>query len=122
MLENIMFEFYRGRTYSRDFSVSDWSFPISKIYFTVKEDIESKKHVLQKTLEDGITLVNEENGIRTYNLMICCTDTEHMKIDYDYVFDITIVSPGVDGDVIKQTICTGIVRLKGSATKPCNEC
>lgn len=122
MLENILFEFYRGDTYSRDFTVTGWSFPISKVFFTVKESVDKKNHVLQKTLDNGITFVDEENGIKTFNLKICCTDTDHMKTDFDYTFDIEIHSEGVNGEVIKKTIITGIVRLKGSATKSCNEC
>lgn len=121
-MENILFEFYRGDTYSRDFTISGWSLPISNVYFTVKEDIEKKNHVLQKKLNNGITLVSDEEETKTYNLNICCTDTDNMKIDNDYEFDIEIHSDGVDGEIIKKTIITGIVRLKGSATKTCNEC
>ena len=122
MLENILFEFYRGDTYSRDFTVTGWSSSISKVFFTVKEDINKKNHVLQKTLDNGITLVSDENGVQTYNLLICCTDTDHMKTDYDYTFDIEIHSEGAKGEMIKKTIITGVVRLKGSATRTCNEC
>ena len=122
MLENILFEFYRGDTYQRDFTVKGWSFPISKVFFTAKESVDKKNHVLQKTLDNGITFVDEENGVKTFNLKICCTDTDHMKTDFDYTFDIEIHSEGVNGEVLKKTIITGIVRLKGSATKTCNEC
>ena len=122
MVENILFEFYRGDTYTRDFTVTGWSFSVSKAFFTVKEDIEKKSYVLQKTLNNGITLVDESNGEKTFNLKICCSDTDHMKIDTDYTFDIEIHSEGVNGEMLKKTIITGIVRLKGSATRPCNEC
>lgn len=122
MLENILFEFYRGDTYQRDFTVTGWSFPISKVFFTVKESVDKKNHVLQKTLDNGITFVDEEDRIKTFNLKICCTDTDHMKTDFDYTFDIEIHSEGLNGEVLKKTIITGIVRLKGSATKSCNEC
>ena len=122
MLENILFEFYRGDTYQRDFTVTGWSFPISKVYFTVKESIDKKNYVLQKKLDNGITLVSDEDGTRTYNLFVCCTDTDQMKTDYDYTFDIEIHSDGVNGEVLKKTIITGIVRLKGSSTRTCNEC
>ena len=121
-MDNVLFSFYRGDTYQRDFTVTGWSFPISKVYFTVKEDTEKKKPVLQKTLNNGITLVSDEDGIKTFNLMICCTDTDHMKTGDDYVFDIEIHSKGINGEVLKKTIITGIVRLKGSATRTCNEC
>ena len=122
MLENILFEFYRGDTYQRDFTVTGWSFPISKAFFTVKEKEEYKTAVLQKTLENGITLVSDENGVKTFNLLIDSTDTNFMKADFDYVFDIEIHSDGLNGEMLKKTIITGIVRLKGSATRTCNEC
>ena len=121
IITDALFEFFRGDTYTRDFSVL-WSYPISKIYFTVKETVEGKKVFVQKTLDNGITLVDEdESGVKTYNLSICCTDTDNMKTDKDYVFDIEIHSQGVDGEVIKRTIVTGVVRLLGSATRTCNE-
>lgn len=121
-MENVLFEFYRGDTYQRDFTVQGWSFPISKVFFTVKENAEYKNHVLQKTLGKGITLADKTKDTETYNLTICCTDTEHMKTNFDYEFDIEIHSDGVEGDVIKRTIITGILRLKASSTKACNEC
>lgn len=116
------FEFYRGDTYERDFTLTGWSFPISKVYFTVKENVKDKNAVLQKTLNNGITIVSDEGGVKVFNLMICCTDTDNMKTDYDYVFDIEIHSSGVDGDVIKKTILEGVLRLKPSSTRTCNEC
>lgn len=121
MLENILFEFYRGDTYQRDFTVDGWSFPVSKAYFTVKEKEEYKNAVLQKTLENGITLVSDENGVKTFNLLIDAIDTNYMKTDYDYVFDIEVHSKGSKGETLKQTIITGILRLKASATKTINE-
>lgn len=121
-MENVLFEFYRGDTYQRDFTISGWSLPISKIFFTVKEKAENKKYELQKTLNNGIVLADKTEDMETYNLTICCTDTEHMKTDFDYEFDIEIHSNGVAGDVIKRTIVTGILRLKSSSTKACNEC
>lgn len=122
MVENVVFEFYRGDTYQRDFTLSGWDFPVNKAYFTVKENVKDKITALQKTLDKGITLVEDENGVKTFNLTICCTDTDNMKTDYDYVFDIEIHSPGVDGDVIKKTIMTGKLRLFASSTRSCNEC
>lgn len=121
-MENVLFEFYRGDTYQRDFTVTGWSLSISDVYFTVKENIENKRFALQKKIGDGITLVSDEEGIKTYNLLISSKDTENMKIDTDYTFDIEIHSEGVDGEILKKTIITGTLRLKGSATKRCNEC
>lgn len=122
MIENVLFEFVRGNTFEKDFTITGWSFPITKAYFTVKGTLKDKNAVLQKTLNDGITLVSDEEGVKTYNLSICCTDTENMKTDYDYTFDVEIHSPGVGDDVIKKTIMTGTLRLKAESTRACNEC
>lgn len=122
MITNVLFEFYRGDTYSRDFTLSGWSLPISKVYFTVKEKVEDKNAVLQKKLGEGITLVDETEEGKTFNLNICCNDTDDLKAEYEYVFDIEIHSTGEDGAVIKRTIITGTMRLKPSSTRTCNEC
>jgi hypothetical protein len=119
-MTDILFEFYRGDTYSRDFTIKGWSLPISNVYFTAKENINNKKACLQKTLNNGITLVEETEEERTFNLNICCTDTDCLKVDTDYVFDIEIHSETGEGTV-KRTIVTGILRLKASATRTCNE-
>ena len=87
-MEGVLFEFYRGDTYSRDFVITGYSLPISKVYFTVKENVEDKKASLQKTLNNGITLVEESEDTKAYNLLINSTDTDDMKADYNYVFDI----------------------------------
>ena len=123
-MEEVKFEFYRGDTYSRDFSISGISSDITKVYFTVKENVEDKKAVLQKTLGNGIVLTHEdkENIIKYYNLTICCTDTDNLKVDLDYVFDIEIHMPGTSDKPIKKTIITGTLRLKASSTRTCNEC
>lgn len=114
------FEFYRGTTYSRDFTLTGWSLFIEKMYFTVKENINDKNPVLQKKLGDGITLVSDEDGVKTFNILIDATDTDNMKTDFDYVFDIKIVSPGEEEE-IKDVVLTGVLRLTGSATAVYNE-
>lgn len=119
-MEGIVFDFFRGDTYERNFSIKGWNRDISKMYFTVKEKEEDKLPVLQKTLENGITLVDEEEGMKMYQLLICCTDTDKMKVNKDYCFDIEIHSE-TGKETIKKTIATGILKLKPSATRSCNE-
>ena len=119
-MTDVIFEFYRGDTYTRDFIVKGWSLPISNVYFTAKEKVDNKKACLQKTLNNGITLVEETEESRTFNLNIGCCDTEHLKTDTNYVFDIEIHS-NVDGETVKRTIAIGTLRLKASSTRTCNE-
>lgn len=122
VLTDVLFEFFRGDTYSRDFTLTGWSFPIDKVYFTVKEKVTDKNAILQKTLNNGITLMEETEDSKTFNLSICCTDTDEMKINFEYVFDIEIHSTQENGDVIKRTIITGTLNLLPSSTRTCNEC
>lgn len=122
VLTDVLFEFFRGDTYSRDFTLTGWSLSIDKVYFTVKEKVTDKNAILQKTLGNGITLMDETEEGKTFNLSICCTDTDEMKTDFEYVFDIEIHSILEDGTVIKKTIITGILNLLPSSTRTCNEC
>lgn len=117
------FEFFKGDTYTRNFTIEGLSLPISKVYFTVKENTENKNFDLQKTLKNGITLVeeNKETNSRTYNINIDATDTDNMKTDTDYSFDVEIQSQINDNLVYKQTVITGVLRLKDSATSTYNE-
>lgn len=122
MITDVLFEFFRGDTYSRDFVLTGWSLSVDKVYFTVKEKVTDKNAVLQKTLNNGITLMEETEDSKTFNLNICCTDTDEMKTDFEYAFDIEIHSTQENGDVIKRTIITGTLNLLPSSTRTCNEC
>ena len=119
-MTDVIFEFYRGDTYTRDFTVAGWSLPISNVYFTVKESVDHKKVRIQKRLNKGIEIVDETEEGTTFNLKINATDTDDLKADTDYVFDIEIHSE-VDGELVKRTIATGILRVWASATRTCNE-
>lgn len=120
-MEGIKFEFYKGRTYIRDFEIQGWTPEIDEVYFTVKESVTNKSYILQKTLGDGILCTKEYTDVngkvcREYNLEINATDTDDLDIDKNYVFDIAIVSANM-----KQTAATGIFRLKGTSTHTYNE-
>ena len=119
-MTDVLFEFYRGDTYTRDFIIKGWSLPISNIYFTVKENVDNKKYDLQKTLNNGIKIVDESENDITCNLQINATDTDDFKVDTDYVFDIEVHS-NIDGEIVKKTITTGTLRVWASATRTCNE-
>lgn len=120
MVEGAKIEFYRGDTYSRDFSVKGWGRNIDNVYFTVKENVDDKRYVLQKILNDGITVMDQVEDTITFKLSFCCTDTDVMKADKEYTFDIEIHS-NTEDEVIKKTIIKGTMKVKASATKTCNE-
>lgn len=116
------FKFHRGRTYSRDFTINDFPDVIDKILFTVCEDPSHKNYCIRKSLEDGITLVDEgtdETGAnyKTYNLLIEATDTDHLKTNTEYGYDIVLFS----GDT-KYQLIEGSITLLDTYTKTCNEC
>lgn len=121
IIEDAEFEFYRGDTYSRNFSVSGWSREITEVYFTVKENLDDKHYVLQKKLNNGITVADKTDDTVVFNLLIDATDTDNLKADTDYSFDVEIHSVASTGDIIKKTIITGTLRVSASATKTCNE-
>lgn len=125
-MENVLFEFHIGDTYTRDFTLEGYSSPIDFMYFSVKKNNKDKRVVLQKTLSDGITLTDEiddEQGnpiSRTYNILINAEDTEGLATDFDYPFDIEIVTDLIP-HMIKKTIITGTLRLKEATTRIYNE-
>ena len=119
MVENELFELYIGNTYSRDFIVFNFPLTINQVYFTVKESDKDKKYKLQKKLNHGITIVDEEEGKITYNLLINPEDTDDLKVGKNYNCDVTVVSNSIPK--VKKTIITGILRLKDHTTRVYNE-
>lgn len=104
-MKKINFNFVKGDTYSRGFTIDGLEIPINQVYFTVKEKSSDKNYVLQKRLTNGIE-VDAENPNR-YVLTIEADDTNNLKVNYDYVFDIQIVT-----ESIKRTIIGGNLTLE----------
>lgn len=113
---NTNLEFVRGNTFSRSFSIEGWNHDIDEIYFTIKENENDKNYELQKRLNNGINIVEETDETKTYVLTIDATDTDDFKTDYDYYFDIKIISGN-----IKRTIIMGNLILTTEITKTSNE-
>ena len=124
MKENETWSFRIGDTYVRNFAILKYTSDIDEVYFSVKKSDDDKKVILQKTLDNGITLMDDvlEGGVRkrTYQLWIDADDTEDMKVDVEYPFDIEIVTEKEDTD-IKQTIIKGTVTLSAATTRKWNE-
>ena len=113
---NADLNFVRGNTFSRGFSIEGWKYDIDQVYFTMKENENDKNYVLQKRLEHGINLVEDGEDIKTYVLTIEATDTDDFMTNYDYYFDIKIIS-----GTKKRTIIKGNVRLDTEIIKTSNE-
>lgn len=111
------FEFVRGDTFSRNVTVCNCLDNITEIYFTVKSDYEDKVPVIQKSLTGGgITLIEDLKDEKKYNLLINATDTDLMKVDTEYVYDLQIVA-----DTLKATVLKGTITLEADVTRTINE-
>lgn len=123
-MDNVRFEFYIGDTYERNFVIKKYTSDIDEVYFSVKKDDLDKKVLIQKTLDNGITIMDDitedGNRKRTYQLMINATDTEALTPDVEYPFDIEIVT-NKDNDQLKETIIKGVVILTSATTRIWNE-
>ena len=117
-------EYFIGDTYERNFIVKKYTYDIDAVFFSVKKSNGDKKTVLQKTLDNGITLVDDvvvdNERRRTYQLMINAEDTEDMTPEQEYEFDVEIVTNKDDTD-LKQTIITGNFILTNATTRMWNE-
>lgn len=107
-MEKINFNFIKGDTYTRGFTIENFNAAINQVYFTVKEKSSDKNYVLQKTLNNGIKL--DPNVSNRYILTIDSDDTNDFKVNYDYVFDIQIVIDSTPSP-IKKTIIGGNLTL-----------
>lgn len=118
-MENVLFELYRGDTYERNIVISKYTSNIDEIYFSIKKKEDDKRIVLQKTLDNGITLADVESDKHIYQILINSTDTDNMKIG-DYYFDIEIIT-NTDNKPLKKTIVKGTFRLNTEITTTDNE-
>lgn len=123
-MDNVRFEFYIGDTYERNFVIKKYTSDIDEVFFSVKKDDLDKKVLIQKTLDNGITIVEDtiEDDVRkrTYQLLINATDTEVLTPDVEYPFDIEIVT-NKENDQLKRTIIKGVVILTSATTRIWNE-
>jgi len=104
-MEKINFNYIKGDTYARGITIEGLDVPINQMYFTVKERSSDRNYVLQKKLSYGI-IADEENPNR-YVLLIDADDTNDLKTNFNYVFDIQIVT-----DTFKKTIVGGNLKLE----------
>ena len=120
-MNNVIFEFYKGRTYTRDFKIVGYTDPVDEVFFTVCDNPNNKNYCLRKALTKGITVVDEgttedDEPYKTYNLLIEATDTDHLKTNVEYGFDIALIS-----GTKKLQVITGTLILNDVYTKTCNE-
>lgn len=111
------FSFVRGDTFSQNVTICNCLEDITEIYFTVKETYEDKNPVIQKTLTTGgITFLDKTDEETKYNILINATDTDLMKVNTEYLYDLELVS-----GTIKKTILKGTITLEADVTRTINE-
>jgi hypothetical protein len=107
----------RGDTYAINVSIKNCIEELTEIYFTVKQNYDDKNVVMQKTLSGGA--ITELHGTETkarYNILIHATDTDKMKVDTEYLYDLELVA-----DTLKKTILKGTITLEADVTRTENE-
>lgn len=83
----MLIEFARGDYKSLSISITGYAGKIEKIYFTVKENANSDKILLQKSLGNGIEYSEE---IKKYVLKFEPGDTDNLEMNKVYGFDFEI--------------------------------
>jgi len=110
MIEGININYCKGDTYQFDLTISGYDQTIDSIFFTIKNNENDKRHILRKTLEEGITLMDDTNGVKTYKIEINANDTDNLKTNYEYYFAIKIFTEKGTND-LEKTIVKGLISL-----------
>ena len=108
-MEKTNFNFIKGDTYTRGFTIENFDHTIEQVYFTVKESTKDRMYVLQKTLNNGIEI--DPDISNRYIITIDADDTNGFKTGKDYVFDVEIITAPIKGKAIKRTIIGGNFNL-----------
>ena len=105
------FEMTRGDTFAFGVEMEGNTQELDTAYFTVKKDIDSDAYVFQKSLEDGITLVEIGEDSIFYRVRIAPNDTKNLDAG-KYFYDLEL---GLNGDVF--TPIMGILTLDKDVTR-----
>lgn len=80
----------RGDTYSIGFKAEGLDQELDNVYFTCRDNLTDESNVLfQKKLEDGITLVEQQEDIYSYNVRVAPEDTRDIQSGI-YYYDLQI--------------------------------
>lgn len=89
--------------------------PIDELYFTIRSN-DKAKVLIQKKLKKGLEIVSHEDSIYRILLTVEATDTDDMQADFEYFYDLELVSGSK-----KRTILEGTVVLATDYTRTRNE-
>lgn len=111
------FEAMRGDTFGQNVTIKNCLKDLTEIYFTVKESYDNKEYVIQKTLTGGgITFLDETEDTKKYNVCINATDSDSLKTNREYVYDMQLVA-----GTTKKTILKGTIIFEDDVTRTSNE-
>lgn len=80
----------RGDTYSIGFKTEGIDQELDNVYFTCRDNLTDESNVLfQKSLGNGITLVDQEENIYSYNVRVAPEDTRDIQSG-TYYYDLQI--------------------------------
>lgn len=105
----MLIEFPRGDYKSISITISDYAGNIEELYFTVKENANSKNVLLQKKIGNGIEYSED---IKKYVLKFEPQDTDNLEMNKIYGFDFEIVA---ENKKLKKTF-TGQFHLTNEYT------
>lgn len=81
---------FRGDTYSLGLKVEEIDQPLDNIYFTCRDSLNDDSTVLfQKSLGDGITLVDDTDDVYSYNVRVAPEDTRNIQAGI-YYYDLQV--------------------------------
>ena len=113
LIENL--EFYRGDTYCRNIVLENVKVPLDELYFSVRST-DKAKIFIQKKLGRGLEVVSYEDTTYRVLLTIEATDTDGMQADFEYFYDLELISGKQ-----KRTILEGTIVLATDYTRTRNE-
>ena len=105
------FEMTRGDTFAFGIEMEGNTQELESAYFSVKKDIDSDVYVFQKSLYDGISLVEIGEDSIFYRVRIAPNDTKNLDAG-KYYYDLEL---GLNGDVF--TPIKGILTIDKDVTR-----
>lgn len=102
----------RGDTYSFALEIENLEQEIESIYFTCRDSLNDNSNVLfQKSLNNGISLTEQEDKIDKYAVRVAPNDTKNIQSG-TYYYDLQV---GVNGDIF--TIMKGKFIIEQDSTR-----
>lgn len=109
-MSNKNIEIFKGTTLAFALEFEGITQQLESIYFTVKRDLDSDEPIIQKSLNDGISVVDILDNSISYRVRVAPADTSNIEVG-NYYYDLQI---SINGDVF--TILNGKLKIKQDVT------